>query len=1663
MAVNENSGYERVKAIRDEMATAILEAIEKNPKEWERGWTAIDITTPLNGKSGKAYKGFNSLYLYFMQVKKKYNDPRWVTFNQAKDLGASVKKGEKSSPILFYQLYDKNTKKEYNPLTVRDMSDDEKRDYMQNNVRRILKYSTVFNAEQCENFPERRADELPRMSEEERARQNALIEQVIANSAAPIYYDGGNRAYYSPGRDSIHLPKIEAFHTMQDYYATALHEIAHSTGHESRLNRFGTANDVGSYAIEELRAELASTFMQRELGISISGAHFENHAAYLNSWLNAVKNDKQLFYNAVRDAERISDYVAEHYLNAERVAELDAENTKEKTPVFERNLSFSEQVDAVLNDTYPHGDALLVRKETPFILRQIGFRNLPILTTQRHLKDALRPKSESTENKNMHGLDLATVKGLPEYFDNPVMILDSISPNRKEEDSVVLVTDKFDQDNLPIIMAVKAEGNGRYNGIRLETNFLLSYYGRKDFNGFLSYAMSQGKLLYWDKEKSQQLYRDMRVQFPQGLYNVDSNTIIRKSRAFVNTSAEKSFEKADITRKTQSEEYKIDFRLAYGNELLLSRELGAMGFRKDYSAETENEKRDEQAFEAGLNYWTNEIKYNKGEQEIVAIYGKVNKGVLIEPADIVRFTTKGMERAAVENLVTILDGFNVKATVKSKTDEARERIEFLHAWEQTPDIERKAVKEELLHAERVDFLDDETNAKGRLAWIREYETQREREISEAREKAHEAGLPFSSAPFDGEEDFNPYVFDGSMSVEDYKRMHDDIEAVALLNEPLYGVVYDWKGLKEENTIYTTEQLQEHMPGFDSQADLQEGAFDANKTYTVIKLNGSEETETRYKVQSFLTGKYNYAPEGIDDWYWETRSDNLFTGEANPTAEKIIQYFNLKGEELTMNESKNTNKEKNKTLKLGKEIIEVHGMYRNNLMRTYVEAKEEATTLARETHEPYLVIGKSEAPAGIKTWLNEGNILPLSEAKRIFELLNEEFKREKQKAPMRFAITYTFEGKEEFQEGLNYVFGAEKRDFQNVIEKHFRGNSNDLTRYFTRHIELNEMLHTAQAEKLPLQEQFNIQSFILAEAKIMNHAKPFTAYKPATYLDHADKSKKQEEQERKIKAKDLQAGDIVLGYDGIEEVILGAGVIFGQGKLWVDKENDWGAYGELLDADEDVVLSPHSPIRESASEAESREREDAAAREDFPNDFENEFTEALLDHFEEEQKSAGMKEPVQNAADGQERRGETLGEELSNRSVWLKIGLSEGAVGNKFGKNLLIRMPKGEYSGFGLFVDAKYIKTSTDGNSVLTVGDKLKYRINNDGRQVELTGAELKDVFAGKTLNKTPERVAPSKRNKAALDRLAKNIPAELKEQPCWGVYFTTPPKDPNKKKRDKVILSPTNGKWARANDPESWTDFETAMKYARAHNHEGLSLLLTKSSGITCIDLDECINTDGTYNGIAQKLTSELNGTYTEKSVSGNGLHIFIKDDVLKDGTYKSTARTEQGELEVYDSVHIISLTGNMVSKTNEITKCPTATTGFLRETLGERQKTKAPVIRDANSMYRAGSDNEVIERIRKSKRGADFEALFTGKGITGNASVDDMKLANILVFFTDCDAAQSLRIMKSSASYRPDKSENYYTHTIGRAIETLSVRPTYGAGMRAGANKGGNGRGSER
>lgn len=296
---------------RKAMAEMLFQAIEANPGKWQKGWVSLS-NVPQNGKTGRNYNGSNALFLYVLAEVNGYKDPRWVTFNQAKELDASIKSGEKSAPVFFWSTYDKKTKKEFDPKTVIDMTPEDRRKYMDENLRPVLKMYYVFNAEQCTNFPARE-NKGPTMTPEELAKQNELIEGIIRNSEAPISY-GGNEAYYRPSTDTIQLPKIEDFKTKNSYYATALHEISHSTGHPSRLNRdlkggFGSA----SYAVEELRAELASVFMQTEMGINLGDAELDHHAAYLKGWLAECKKDPDIFFKAASDAGKIVDYINNHY------------------------------------------------------------------------------------------------------------------------------------------------------------------------------------------------------------------------------------------------------------------------------------------------------------------------------------------------------------------------------------------------------------------------------------------------------------------------------------------------------------------------------------------------------------------------------------------------------------------------------------------------------------------------------------------------------------------------------------------------------------------------------------------------------------------------------------------------------------------------------------------------------------------------------------------------------------------------------------------------------------------------------------------------------------------------------------------------------------------------------------------------------------------------------------------------------------------------------------------------------------------------------------------------------------------------------------------------------------------------------------------------------
>ena len=183
---------EKIEEKRKKVVDTLISFIEQDPTQWEAGWYRAPSVSPMNGKTQKNYKGLNAFYLYVIAAMKGYRDPRWLTFNQVKELGGNVRNGEKSSEVFFWTWYDKKTKKPFEAKTLEGMSEEEKLEYKKENVRPVIKFYQVFNGQQCENIPEYEVVQTPTMAEEERARQNDLIETVIAFTieAARLLCDG---------------------------------------------------------------------------------------------------------------------------------------------------------------------------------------------------------------------------------------------------------------------------------------------------------------------------------------------------------------------------------------------------------------------------------------------------------------------------------------------------------------------------------------------------------------------------------------------------------------------------------------------------------------------------------------------------------------------------------------------------------------------------------------------------------------------------------------------------------------------------------------------------------------------------------------------------------------------------------------------------------------------------------------------------------------------------------------------------------------------------------------------------------------------------------------------------------------------------------------------------------------------------------------------------------------------------------------------------------------------------------------------------------------------------------------------------------------------------------------------------------------------------------
>ena len=269
--------------IYEQITARIISELEAGTPPWVRPWSSVADPLPHNAVSQRSYRGVNHLMLSMQQQAAGYESNAWLTFQQARELGGCVRKGEHGTRVVYYDL--------------RPFKDEETQE-----KRRVplLKIFTVFNAAQVDGLPDH-VQAAPVDGPE--WQPGELAEEIIKASGADIL-SGGFRAYYSPANDRIHLPPRSMFADSAGFYGTALHELAHWSGHPSRLNRqFGKRFGDAAYTVEELVAEMAAAYLCAHC--RIDGRL--QHASYIGSWLEVLGRDKRALFTAAAQAQKAAD------------------------------------------------------------------------------------------------------------------------------------------------------------------------------------------------------------------------------------------------------------------------------------------------------------------------------------------------------------------------------------------------------------------------------------------------------------------------------------------------------------------------------------------------------------------------------------------------------------------------------------------------------------------------------------------------------------------------------------------------------------------------------------------------------------------------------------------------------------------------------------------------------------------------------------------------------------------------------------------------------------------------------------------------------------------------------------------------------------------------------------------------------------------------------------------------------------------------------------------------------------------------------------------------------------------------------------------------------------------------------------------------------------
>jgi antirestriction protein ArdC len=278
------------KDIYELITTRFIEQLKHGTVPWQKPWMGVQ-----NIVSKKPYRGINALILGGSD----FESPYWLTFKQAHDLGGKVKNGEHATPVIYYKLFEKR--------------DDQGNLILGSNGRpaRIpfIRWSNAFNLDQTEGIaPPAQTQAVVQNPLHPLEKAAKIVEEA---KTCPIYHTGF-AAVYSPGEDVIRMPAQKTFRSPESYYQTLFHEMTHSTGHASRLDREGVTLPVkfGSerYSKEELIAELGASFLSNEAGI-LNQVQFDNSAAYLGSWIEKFQNDHKMIFTASSQAQRSTDFI----------------------------------------------------------------------------------------------------------------------------------------------------------------------------------------------------------------------------------------------------------------------------------------------------------------------------------------------------------------------------------------------------------------------------------------------------------------------------------------------------------------------------------------------------------------------------------------------------------------------------------------------------------------------------------------------------------------------------------------------------------------------------------------------------------------------------------------------------------------------------------------------------------------------------------------------------------------------------------------------------------------------------------------------------------------------------------------------------------------------------------------------------------------------------------------------------------------------------------------------------------------------------------------------------------------------------------------------------------------------------------------------------------